>query len=179
VTAQTRQRDPRELQRVEPPSGQAPSDAARRLQHEGAVERRVVRHDVAIADEVRHLCDDLAQPRSAGNEGVVDAGELGGLTRDRLAGIHERGEALQHFRPSRDHHRDLDHVIARGIESGRLHVEERELGGRVVEPEQRAGDRGKRGVAPRDLHVGTGRQKARETRGRADGRAGRRVFRRA
>ena len=60
---------------------------------EGAIEAAVVRHDVALADELGELRDGGLGAGRASDHGIVDTGELGDLERHRYERVHERREA--------------------------------------------------------------------------------------
>ncbi len=125
VRAQPGHAQSHEDERVEPASPQH-ALAAHPLD-EGAVEAAVVRHDVALAHELGELSDGRLRARSARDHGVVDAGELGDLERDRYERVHERRECGQHLGPAHDRRGYLDDAVALGVVAGGLDVEDRDL----------------------------------------------------
>ena len=121
-------------QRVDP----APSDhpATGHALQERAVERSVVRHDVAVADELdeprhRRFCarrpSDVLSP---------DPGQARDLDRNRRHGVDEGGEAVEYLGAAHDGCGDLDESISLRIVAGRLHVEDDDL---ALEPEHLLG----------------------------------------
>ena len=149
------------LQRVDPPPTKCAS--TRHALDEGAVERRVVRHDVAITDE-------LDQPKDSGFDAgltsehlVGDARQLGDFRRDGNERVDEHREGADDLRAAHDCSSEFDDAISVRVVSRGLDVDDCDL---VVETERGVeGTLGKRPVGRFDVFVRSGNEEGCEILG--------------
>jgi hypothetical protein len=99
---------------------------------EREVEARIVRDEHAAVGEFRERGDDRVDRGCARNGGVVDAGEVRDLARDRYAGVHQRLERADALAPAELESADLGDAALDRRAAGRLeiHDDERDLGER-------------------------------------------------
>ena len=122
VALQTRQQNLGQRERVDPCAGKrsrlgAPHD-------EAAIERRVVRDEVAPSRELRERRHGLPRRWGVCDVGVRDAGELGDLFGDGAPGVHEGLEALHDIGAVHAQCRNLDERAVRGVEPRGLGIDD-------------------------------------------------------
>ena len=125
MAAHAGQHDARQRQAVHPPAGDGPGLG---LAHDDpAVERGVVRHEVAVVCPGGEELHRKAWVRRAGHVFLRDAGELCDLCRDGAAGVHKGLEAVHDLRATQDAGRYLDDLVSGGVETGGLCVDDHDL----------------------------------------------------
>ena len=152
VRPQARKRDAHDLKRVEPGALQrmAPGNPF----DERTIEGCVVRHDVALADELDEPKHGRLGTRLAGEHLIGDAGELGYLQRHRDEWVDKRRERRDDLGPFENRCGNFDDAVAFRIVAGGLDVD---YGNLVVKTEHgRPSTFSKRPIGRLDVFIRSG-----------------------
>ena len=150
VALQARQQYLGQRERVEPRAGKRPRLGA--AHNEGAVERRVVRDEVASSRELRERRHGFSRGRGVCDVRVRDASELGDFLGYGAAGVHEGLKAPDDIGAVHAQRRNLDERAIGGVEPRGLGVDDYDV---VFHERKRrvVGGFGKRLVARADVLV--------------------------